>query len=170
MTDPDVWTPEDLLTIAASMHGSAVGAVPALAGRLGVDERVVRRWASGAPIPPGVVREIEELAGMHAPPETRWRRDEWIVGEGLIGVDGWQRAYVLHTWPPRFRCRAVVIGDDGRALPAEEPVDLLTGLTFSMGGEIMLAEFDWVDRPPSGARLAALLEAAANALVESGLE
>ncbi len=58
-------------TVVAELHGSPQGAIPALAERLGLDRRLVGRWASGtAPIPAA------------APLETGWRRDEWLVAEG----------------------------------------------------------------------------------------
>ncbi len=163
-----VWTRQDLTTLAAALHGSPVGALAALAAQLDVDERTMRRWSKGAPIPAAVVREIEELAGPHAPPETRWRRDEWIIGDGAARADG-RREYIIHTWPPRFRCRAVEVDiDTGLPVKAELPADILGGLTYAAPPDTVLAEFDWIDRAPTGQALVSLLEAALNALDRSG--
>ncbi len=163
-----VWTPQDLRAVAATLHGSPSGALPALARRIRVDERQMRRWAGGAPMPAGVIQDIQALFGVDAPPETTWRRDEWIVGEGQAGP-GRRRVYVMHAWPPRFRCRAVEVDPDtGLPMPGEEPADVATGLAYSAAEDTLLTEFDWIDRTPTGQALAMLLEAAAAALHENG--
>ncbi|MDE2911533.1 MAG: hypothetical protein OXL68_01225 [Paracoccaceae bacterium] len=168
--DKAVWTPQDLRTVAAAMHGSSSGSLTALGNRIGVDSRQMRRWASGTPIPEGVVRDIEAILDIHTPPETVWRRDEWIVGEGTP-EDRRHREYIVHTWPPRFRCRAVAVDlETGVPIPAEKPADVVTGLTFSVSEDTVLAEFDWIDRPPTGQALTTLLEAAADALHAKGVD
>ncbi|MDE2789536.1 MAG: hypothetical protein OXI81_03830 [Paracoccaceae bacterium] len=169
--DRAVWTPQDLRTVAAAMHGSPSGALTALGNRIGVDARQMRRWATGTPIPEGVVRDIEAILDIHAPPETGWRRDEWIVGEGASEEHRRRREYIVHTWPPRFRCRAVEVDPEtGVPMPAETPADVVTGLTFSASEDTVLAEFDWIDRPPTGQALVTLLEATADALHENGID
>ncbi|MDD9997892.1 MAG: hypothetical protein OXI95_02910 [bacterium] len=166
MTDRAVWTASDLRAVATALHGSPQGAVPALARCLDVDQRLVRRWTSGSiPVPVDVVHRIEAITGISAPPETAWRRDEWLTCGGQSRTDEQRRRYIVHTWPPRFRCRAVVI-DSHTGLPveAEQPADVERGLIYAASPDTVLAEFDWIDRPPSGEALTRLLEAASDAI------
>ena len=51
-----------------------------------------------------------------APLETGWRRDQWLVADGPAQAGGSRRVYVIHTWPPRFRCRVVAV-EPGTGLP-----------------------------------------------------
>ena len=163
-------TGPELRAVAIALHGSAGGATAALADRLGADRRIVRRWMAGAvPIPAGVAKQLEALMGVDDfPPESAWRRDEWIVGDGASDAEGHRREYVIHLWPPRFRCRAVECDpESGLPAPEEEPADVLTGVVYAAGPETVLAEFEWIDRPPRDAQLVRLLEAAADALERS---
>ena len=170
--DNRIWTGADLRAVAAELYGSPQGAIPALAERLGLDRRLVGRWASGTtPIPASAAARIQNITGVSAPLETGWRRDEWLVADGPAQADGSRRVYVIHTWPPRFRCRVVAV-EPGTGLPepGEEPADIVNGLVHEAGPDTVLAEFDWIDRPPAEEALVALLYAAADALAENLLE
>ena len=170
--DNEIWTGADLRAVAAELHGSPQGAIPALAGRLGLDRRLVGRWASGTtPIPAAAAARIRKITGVSAPFETGWRCDEWLVADGPAQAGGSRRVYVLHTWPPRFRCRAIAI-EPGTGLPepGEQPADIVNGLVHGVAPDTILAEFDWIDRPPAEETLAVLLDAAVAALGENQLE
>ena len=166
MTDRAIWTASDLRAVATALNGSSRGAVPALARCLNVDQRLVRRWTSGSiPVPAEVVHRIEAITGVSTPPETTWRRDEWLTCEGQSRTGEQRRKYIVHAWPPRFRCRAVAVDSDtGLPLEAEQPADVDFGLTYAASPDTVLSEFDWIDRPPSGEVLERLLEAASNAI------
>ena len=108
--DNEIWTVADLRAVAEELHGSPQGAIPALAERLGLDRRQVGRWASGTtPIPAAAAVRIRPIAGVAAPLETGWRRDEWLVADGVAQGDGSRHIYLIHTWPPSFRCRVIVL-------------------------------------------------------------
>ncbi len=138
---------------------SAVGWQSAIARRLGVESRSVRRWlADGAP-PAWVDARFAELTGKAdiAP----WPRDEWLIGDTL-GADGKRREYVAHLQPPRFVARIVACGEDGMPTPDEEPADILTGVVYS-SDDFVIAEVDWIDEVAPG-EIVKWLEAAADAI------
>ena len=160
-------TGDDLRSVAAALHGSPIGSLPALARRLDQAPRLVRRWASGhTPIPDDVAKLLDRLVGVgQVAPESMWRRDEWVMGEGPPGPSGQRREYLFHLWPPRFRCRVVEIDPETeKPVPGEKPADLIEGVVYRASLDSMLAEFEWQDRPPRGERLVLLVEAAADAL------
>ena len=163
------WTAQEFRAVCIALYNGAHGWQTALARRLGVNDRTVRRWASGAtPIPGRVQREIMSLDGAINPPEIDFRRDEWIIGDGPVLDTGARREYVIHAWPPRFMCRVVLINENNE-MPAvdEGDVDTLTGIVYQADRETLLCEFQWIDRPPSGDTLASLMEAASDALAFS---
>ena len=51
-----------------------------------------------------------------APLENGWRRDQWLVADGPAQAGGSRRVYVIHIWPPRFRCHVVAV-EPGTGLP-----------------------------------------------------
>ena len=114
---------------------------------------------------------VPEISGVSAPLETGWRRDEWLLADAPAQVGGGRRVYVIHTWPPRFRCRVIaVVPDTGLPEAVEQPADIVNGLVHCIAPDTVLAEFDWIDRPPAGESLSALLDAGAGALGENHLE
>ena len=54
--------------------------------------------------------------------------------------------------------------------PAEEPADIVNGLDHGADPDSVLAEFDWIDRPPAEEVLAAFFYAAADALRDNLFE
>ena len=158
------WTVEELRALGLAMFGPSWQAE--MARRLGVSSRSLRRWAAGtAPVPPGIVAEIEALTGLRNEPDPRWRRDEWLVCDGPEDVGGHRREYLLRTRPPRFRARVVALGDPGVAAAEEGEADLLGGIVRTDIDQA-LCEIEWFDPPPVGPGLARLLADAA-AVLES---
>ena len=77
------------------------------------------------------------------------------MADGVAQGDGSRRIYVIHTWPPCFRCRVIVLDPRaGRPEPGEQPTDIVSGLVNGVGPDTILAEFDWNDRPPAEETLA----------------
>ena len=98
--------------------------------------------------PVRVQREIISLDGAINPPEIDFRRDEWIIGDGPLLDTGARREYVIHTWPPRFMCRVVLINEINKMSAVDEgDVDTLTGIVYQADRETLLCEFQWIDRP-----------------------
>ena len=74
---------------------------------------------------------------------------------------------------PRWKCcRRVAAVEPGTGLPepAEEPADIVNGLVHEACPDTVLAEFDWIDRPPVEKAFVALLYGAADALGEAPLD
>ena len=92
-------------------------------------------------------------------------------GDNEHQAGGIRCVYVIHTWPPRFRCRVIAV-DPGTGLPepAEQPADIGNGLVHGAGPDSVLAEFDWIAPPPAEEYLTDLLDAAADALGENQSE
>ena len=112
-----------------------------------------------------------EMSGVLAQLETGWQRDEWLLADGPAQFGGGRRVYVIHSWLPRFRCRVIaVVPDTGLPEPGEQSADIVNGLVHCIAPDTVVAEFDWVDRPPAEETLSALLDAAAGALGENQLE
>ena len=165
------WTPQEFRALGLALYGGAHGWQSALARRLGVSDRTVRRWASGeTPIPSRIQSEIMPLTGPNDPPESVFHRDEWIVGDGPLHEAGSRHEYVIHAWPPRFICRAVEVDEDsGKPAIDEGEADLLTGIVYQADSTTLLCEFQWIDDPPSGGKLLTdLMESASDALELSG--
>ncbi len=151
-------TRDEFAAASIAILRSAVGWQSAIARRLGIDSRTVRRWLAAGEIPAWADAKLAELmGGLAAGP---WPRDEWIVGDAL-GRDGRRREYVVHLAPPRFAARIVACGEDGTPLPDEQPADALSGAVYSADPETVLCEIDWIDAPDPG-EVAQLLEAAAD--------
>lgn len=138
---------------------SAVGWQSAIARRLGVDSRTVRRWIKDGQVPDWVETKLAEMIG-HPSRSATWPRDEWIVG---VSTDGKRREYIVHTVAPRFIARIVACDEDGVPEAGEEPADLLSGTTYSADEMTVLCEIAWIDEVPPG-QVVGLLEAAADAI------
>lgn len=147
-------TGREFQAAAIALLRSAVGWQSAIARRLDVADRTVRRWVADDQTPAWVDARLVELMGGVAP--GPWPRDEWIVGDGVT-ADGRPREYVVHVAPPRFVAR-VVDEDD----PGEAPADVLSGTVYASEGYV-LCEIDWIDQPDPG-QVTQLLEAACDAI------
>ena len=161
------WTAAEFRAVGLALHGDAHGWQAALARKLGVTARTVRRWASGeTPFPTSVQRELIALTGGGQPSVPPPCRDEWIIGDGPPHAAGGRREYVLHAWHPRFFCRVLACDADTEVPAATEgEADVLTGIVFQADAETLLCEFQWIDRPPSDDRaLLTLMEQAADRL------
>ena len=131
----------------------------ALARALKVNDRTVRRWASGdVPIPDSVERDIRHILGADDPIEKHWPRDEWIVQR-----EEGRRVYVVHTLAPRFIARAVESNEDGLPVPEEGEADVLTGVVYA-SGDCVLCEIAWIDAPPGLNEIRLIMDQAADAL------
>ncbi len=138
------------------------------ARRLGLNPRTFRRQLSGEI---DVTRRTEAAilslfgAREDALSPGAFPRDEWILGDGASG-----REYLVHARAPRFIARVVETDDDGAAAATEAPADVLSGVVYS-GDGFVLAEIVWIDTPPSSpAALAALMDAAADAVEDGGAD
>lgn len=153
---------EEFEATSVAILRSALGWQTAIARRLGVEARTVRRWRKIG-IPSWAVERLMEWTALSD--RLPWPRDEWIIGDG-VGLDGVPRQYIVHTVPPRFIARIVETDDDfgdGEPDPAESAVDLASGVTFHAGFGAVLCEIAWIDEPRPG-EVAQLLEAAADAI------
>ena len=166
---------------AIAILRSAVGWQTAIAKRLGVESRTVRRWISDDQTPKWGDEEGLDRAGARlVSPKwaddklmeltgacliSPWPRDEWVVGDGVT-ADGTRREYIIHLAPPRFAARIVALDDDGNPDHHETPVDVITGSAYQIDVDTMLCEVDWLDQPRPG-EIAALFEAAAAAIDET---
>lgn len=141
-------TRDEFTRTAIALLRSAVGWQSAIARRLEVDSRTVRRWLAHG-IPDWAAARLAELIGS-TDIAASWPRDEWIVGQG----PDLRREYIVHTMPPRFIAR--VAGED------DTDADEISGIVYA-SGEDTLCEILWLDEPDPGA-VTALLEAACDAL------
>lgn len=141
---------------------SAIGWQSAIARRLGVESRTVRRWLAADETPEWVDAKFAELIGVTdiAP----WPRDEWLIGDAP-GPEGRRREYIMHLQPPRFVARIVVCDDDGEPIEAEHPADVISGVVYQSGGTL-LCEIDWIEPVAPGEHVK-WLEAASDAVEES---
>lgn len=126
---------------------SAVGWQSAIARRLDVAPRTVRRWLADDHIPDSAECKLAALIGA-ADLETPWPRDEWMLGDAL-GEDGRRREYIAHLQPPRFVARLVNCDDYGDPLDTERPADILSGVVYS-SDDTLLCEIAWIDEPDPG--------------------
>lgn len=153
-------TVDDFTSTSIALLRSAVGWQSAIARRLNVDSRQVRRWLAQAKIPPWVDAALGELIG--ATDMAPWPRDEWLIGSAR-GADGKHREYIMHLQPPRFVTRVVVADDDGVVPPDEQPVDILSGIVYAADESTVLCEIDWIEPVAPGEHVK-WLEAAADAM------
>lgn len=153
-------TRDEFQAASIALLRSAIGWQTAIARRLGVESRTVRRWLRSGEIPAWVDARLAELMGGIGP--SPWPRDEWVIGDGVTG-DGRAREYIIHVAAPRFVARIVACDADGQPLPEEAPADVISGVVYAIDPETVLCEIEWIDEPSPG-QIAALLEAAADAI------
>ena len=158
------WTGPEFSAFAVALLGAAHGWQSAIARELNVNSRTVRRWAKNGP--PDKVRDhMLKIAGIEDDAGLAFPRDEWIIGDGPETESGTRREYIIHARPPRFIARIVSMDElTDQPEPDEDPADILTGVSYQNGTETLLCEFQWIDRPPASKQLAALLEAACDAI------
>lgn len=153
-------------TAACAILGTVVGWQSKIARRLPsrdgehVSVRQVQRWIAADRVPEWAEAELMRLMG--GTERSPFPRDEWMVGDGVTG-DGRRREYIVHLQEPRFVARVVAVDYDGLPEPAEEPADVMTGITYQANEETILCEIEWWDQPKAG-QITSLLEAAADAL------
>lgn len=158
-------TRDEFAATAIAILRSAVGWQSAIARRLGVEPRTVRRWLASADFPPDIETRMGGLIG--AGDISPWPRDEWLVGDA-VGEDGHRREYVMHLHPPRFVARVVAIDPDGDPETDEQPADVVSGTVYQADQETVLCEIDWIDDVSPGERVK-WLDAAADAVERDGL-
>ena len=132
----EIWTGGELRAVTAELRGSPPGTVPALAERLRLDRRLVRRWISGTtPLPADAAARIQEITGASVSLETGWRRDEWLVANGSAQASGGGRVYITRQLAAVFeRCRDRA-GGEGWLFPSTlSETGHLTGLHPRGGG------------------------------------
>lgn len=153
-------TSDEFQSTAIAILRSAVGWQSAIARRLGVEPRTVRRWLASGEFPPDIDDRLGALIG--AGDINPWPRDEWVIGDTL-GGDGQRREYIVHLQPPRFVARIVALDDDGEPEADEMPADIVSGTVYQADPETVLCEIDWIDDVPPGERVK-WLDAAADAI------
>lgn len=153
-------TRDEFQRTAIAILRTAVGWQSAIARRLGVEPRTVRRWLAGGEFPPDIDARLGALIG--ANDISPWPRDEWMIGDAL-GGDGQRREYIMHLQPPRFVARVVALDEDGAPEADEMPADIISGTVYQVDPETVLCEIDWIDDVPPGQR-AQWLDAAADAI------
>lgn len=160
-------TRDEFQIAACALLGTTIGWQSAIARRLGVDSRTVRRWLAEGATPPWVDARMAELMGTAE--RGPWPRDEWVVGDGVTAA-GCRREYVAHLMPPRFVARVVAVDElTGRPEPQELPADATSGTVYQADVGTLLCEVEWIDDPPAG-QITALMEAAADAVEWAGDE
>ena len=152
-------TAEEFSTTSIALLRSAVGWQTAIAGRLRIDARTVRRWLKDGTTPEWVDGRLAEMMGGLG--ATPWPRDEWIIGDGVT-ADGRAREYIIHAIAPRFIARIVAV-EESAPEDAELPADIIAGTIYYADPETLLCEIEWIDEIDPGA-VTHLLEAAADAI------
>lgn len=150
---------EQFTSSSIALLRSAVGWQSAIARRLDVQPRQVRRWLAAGETPDWVDERFAELIG--AVDIAPWPRDEWLIGDAL-GGDGKRREYIHHMQAPRFTARIVACDDGGLPLPDEHPADVASGVVYS-SDDTVLCEIEWIDEVAPG-ELVKWMEAAADAI------
>lgn len=158
-------TSDEFRAAAISLLKSALGWQSAIAQRLGIDSRAVRRWLKEGVTPAWVDARLLELMG--ACELSPWPRDEWVIGDALTG-DGRPREYIMHIAPPRFVARIVEVDKAGHPTSCERPADVISGTVYNVDVSTVLCEIDWIDNPPPAGQIPQLLDAAADAIHEMG--
>ena len=119
----------------------------AVARKLGVSSRSVRRWVEAGAFPSRILAELGIDDG-RAP--RLFPRDEWILGDGAPLPGGGRIEYVVHARAPRFVARLALDDDDPPLDPA--------GLVWS-GDGYAVGEFCWIDPPPATEEFRATMRA-----------
>lgn len=133
-------TPNELAAAARTLFGPHWQSP--LARTVDVNDRTVRRWASGdQDVPERVARWLHQQT----------RRSPWIVGAEPDGA----REYVIRQHWPRLIAR---VADDAGG----DDADTVSGITYADAGEV-LCEVIWLD-DPNPDDVAGILADAARAL------
>ena len=157
-------TPAEFQATACALLMTTVGWQTAIARRLEVAPRTVRRWLVDGAVPPWVDARLAELTGQTA--IAPWPRDEWLIGD-TAGGDGRRREYIAHLQTPRFIARVVVTDPaTGLPIPTEDPADVVSGTVYAVDDETVLCELAWTDRCAPG-EVVKWLEAAAEVVLSS---
>lgn len=152
----------DFQRASIAILGSALGWQSAIARRLGIESRAVRRWMQIGEVPAWVEDRLAEMIGSQE--ISPWPRDEWIIGDGVTGTHH-RREYIIHTAPPRFIARVVACDeDDGTPDPDEMPADVTSGTVYAADPWTALCEIEWIDPVPGPGEITRLMEAAADAI------
>lgn len=123
----------DALAAALRELAPGEGWLARAAALLGVGTRGLRAMLAGQrPVPPGLAAQIAALLG---------GGDRWVLGEG----DATGGTWLVHLRTPRFAARLVDEADEADAASA----DTLSGLTVSIGGDLVLCQMVWIDPPPA---------------------
>lgn len=157
-------TSDEFRAAAIALLKSSIGWQSAIAQRLNIDSRAVRRWLKEGVTPAWVDERLLELMG--ARELSPWPRDEWVIGDALTG-DGRPREYIMHIAPPRFVARIVEVDESGHPAKGEQPADVIAGTVYNVDDSTLLCEIDWIEQPPAG-QITQLLDAAADAIHEMG--
>lgn len=159
-----IWTPDTFRALGLALFG--LDWQRRMAAALDVAEDDIRAWDRGdIPMPDDTSMKRGRCFGLGDDVDARWRRDTWVIGEGERR-NGRRGEYVLRTRQPRFIARAVEVDDEGRPVPAEGEVDMVTGVRFQAGPDTVLTEIQWIDRAPGIQDLVRLCEEAAEALAD----
>ena len=156
-------TPPELAALGTAAFGHQWQS--ALARTLSVSDRTVRRWAAGSsPIPDTLEDELAAALGWTKRGRPDWPRDQWIIGDGVETASNTRREYIIHTRKPRFMARVIALDElTGEPQPDEGDTDF-SGVVFQAGPDSQFCEIVWIDPPPAGRKLSALMESAADAL------
>lgn len=138
-------TREEFISNAVAWHGSAIGWQAALARRLDVDQRTIRRAVKDGPtdrLAAALLRLLGDGVPVRVPAE-------WVCGDGSDG-----REYLVHTMAPRFLC--LVLTED-----EYDDFEHQTDGDYQVD-DCWLCGFQWIDRRPEN--IALWMERAADAL------
>lgn len=154
-------TPAEFQVAACALLRTTVGWQTAIARRLEVEPRTVRRWLAAGEIPGWVDAKFAEMTG--ATDIAPWPRDEWLIGDGAgFGGPGARREYIAHLQAPRFVARIVACDEQGEPLASEQPCDKARGVVYT-SGDYVLCEIAWLDTIAPG-EIVKWMEAAADAI------
>ena len=156
-------TPNDFTSTAIAILRTAVGWQTAIANRLNVDSRTVRRWLKAGEIPDWVEEKLKAMIG--ADDNVGWPRDEWVLGN-IRTENGKRREYIVHLQYPRFAARIVTCDEDGEVGEKDRPADLLSGVVYQISSEEYFCEIDWIN-PVKLGETVKWLEAAAEAVIDN---
>ena len=156
-------TPEEFTSTSIAILRTVVGWQSAIARRLNVDSRTVRRWLKAGEIPGWVDDRLKEMIG--AADHTGWPRDEWVLGD-IRTENGGRREYIVHLQYPRFAARIVTCDENGAAVEKDQPADLVSGVVYQISPEECFCEIDWIN-PVKPGEVVKWLEAAADAVIDN---
>ena len=137
-------TSEEFIQNSIALIGTTIGWQSAIARRLGVNNRTIRKIVKGdLKISDGLAKDLLDLLGENAPQIIH---AEWILGQGDDN-----REYLIHTRHPRFQCLVLDLNDP------EYEFDHDAGVQYTFNNSV-LCGFLWHDRKPDN--IAEVLEPA----------